>query len=71
MSINEVFELANGDALFLTFEEGTHKVYDMFEIELAAKYDTDYPNALFSGHYEDAISFIRDVADEAEESILF
>lgn len=54
MNIDEVIQLINGTALFLTFENGTCVVYDDFEYE-----NHDSPKPEFSGHYDDCIAYIK------------
>lgn len=66
MRISENYELANGESLFLTFENGQHVVYDRFEYE---HYENATPR--FTGHYEKCIAFIEQCERDALEETLF
>ena len=65
MAIKQVFQLADGSSLFLTFERGRYVVYDGSEY---VHFDNAEP--LYSGNYDDCLAFVKDCKDNALDAIL-
>lgn len=61
----ENFCTATGSELVIIFRNGTHEVWDAWEMEVYG----DAAQPLFSGHYNRCLAFVRALQESALEAL--